>query len=208
MIEKICDSLTNRIRIKMPEIDDERAEIINYGLQLVIGEIPKIIIELFIAWVLGVLELSIFTLLVMLPYKTVSGGVHLKTHIGCITITTLFYSGTAILSKYIIIEPMQIKYLIVGIVWLFSIIMIKLYAPADTEEVPILRIKERKVKKILSYVFMTLTLTAGIIIKAPVFSNILIIGTFVQTLFISKAIYTLTKCKYGFLDTYKDSINA
>ena len=26
---------------EMPEVDDERAEVINYGLQLVIGEIPK-----------------------------------------------------------------------------------------------------------------------------------------------------------------------
>ena len=26
----------------MPEIDDERAEVINYGLQNIVGEIPKI----------------------------------------------------------------------------------------------------------------------------------------------------------------------
>jgi hypothetical protein len=25
----------------MPEVDEERAEVINYGLQLLIGEIPK-----------------------------------------------------------------------------------------------------------------------------------------------------------------------
>lgn len=33
MIDKICEFLTNRIRKQMPEIDDERAEVINYGLQ-------------------------------------------------------------------------------------------------------------------------------------------------------------------------------
>lgn len=208
LIEKICNSLTNRIRMKMPEMDDERAEIINYGLQLVIGEIPKTFITLAIAWLLGVLELSILTLLVMLPYKTVSGGVHLRTHIGCIIATTLFYSGTALLSKNIVIEPNYLKYLIIAFIWIFSIIMIKLYAPADTEEVPILRKNERKVKKILSYVFMTATLIGGILIKDSTFSNILIFGTLLQTIFISRAIYTLTKSKYGYLDTYKDSINA
>ena len=29
MIEKITQSLTNKIRKKMPEVDDERAEVIN-----------------------------------------------------------------------------------------------------------------------------------------------------------------------------------
>ena len=29
MIDKICTFLTNRIRKEMPEIDDERAEVIN-----------------------------------------------------------------------------------------------------------------------------------------------------------------------------------
>ena len=33
MIDTICEFLTNRIRKQMPEIDDERAEVINYGLQ-------------------------------------------------------------------------------------------------------------------------------------------------------------------------------
>ncbi|MBE5819375.1 MAG: hypothetical protein E7310_00870 [Clostridiales bacterium] len=208
MIEKICNSLTNRIRLKMPEIDDERAEIINYGLQLVIGEIPKNLIMLLIAWALGVLELSIFTLLVMLPYKIVSGGVHLKTHIGCIIATSLFYSGTAILSENIVIEPTYLKYSIITLIWIFSIIMISLYAPADTEEVPILRKNERKIKKVLSYIFMTATLLAGIIVKDSTLSNILIFGTLIQTIFISKLTYILTKCKYGYLEAYKNSTNA
>ena len=34
MIDKICLLLTNKIRKEMPEVDDERAEIINYGLHL------------------------------------------------------------------------------------------------------------------------------------------------------------------------------
>ena len=41
MIDKFCNYLTNKIRNKMPELDDERAEVIDYGLHLVIGEIPE-----------------------------------------------------------------------------------------------------------------------------------------------------------------------
>lgn len=52
LIEKICNFLTNKIQKEMPEIDEERAEVINYGLQLVIGEIPKIFIIFLISYIL------------------------------------------------------------------------------------------------------------------------------------------------------------
>lgn len=41
MINQICESLTNKIRQEMPDIDDEKAEVIQYGLELIIGEVPK-----------------------------------------------------------------------------------------------------------------------------------------------------------------------
>ena len=125
MVETICNKLTLKIRTKMPEIDDERAEIINYGLQLVIGEIPKTFIIVAIAWLLGVLDLTILAVVLMTPYRVVSGGVHLKTHIGCIVATSLFYIGNAVLSKYIVLER-TIKYVVTGTIWIFSMIMIKL----------------------------------------------------------------------------------
>ena len=48
VIDRICTYLTNQIRKEMPDIDDERAEIIMYGLQNIIGELPKGIIILLI----------------------------------------------------------------------------------------------------------------------------------------------------------------
>ena len=202
MIEKLCNKLTQKIRNKMPEIDDERAEIINYGLQLVFGEIPKTFALLAIAYVFGVVELSFLSLLLIMPYRTFSGGVHLKTHIGCIVGTSLFYVGSALLSKYIVLSKV-VKYLLIGATWIFSMIMIKLYAPADTENVPILRKKDRDLKRRLSYVTMTLTLIAAIVIKNPIISNLLIYLTIFQTLWISRFIYKLTNNKYGYEEYIK-----
>lgn len=209
MIEKLCNKLTKKIQNKMPEIDDERAEVINYGLQLVIGEIPKTFVLLAIAYAFGVLELSVLALLVIMPYKTFSGGVHLKTHVGCIVATSLFYVGNALLSKNIVIEPIYIKYILIAVTWSFSMIMIKLYAPADTEEVPILRKKDRDLKRKLSYITMTLTLIVSIFIKNPIISNLLIFGTLIQTISITKLIYKLTNSKYGYEEYIKnrESIN-
>lgn len=204
MIETICNRITSKIRSEMPEVDDERAEIINYGLQLIIGEIPKIFITIAIAWAIGVLELTILAVVVILPYRKVSGGVHLKTHVGCVVATTLFYIGNAMLSKYIVMTKM-VRYLITLIVWIISAIMIKLYAPADTEAVPILREKERKTKKILSYIIMTLSLIISIILTNETISNLILFGIILQTITITRFMYKITNNKYGYEEYYKNS---
>ena len=75
--------------------------------------------------------------------------------------------------------------------------MCKLYAPADTENVPILRKKDRKVKQILAYITLTITLIIGLFITDRVISNIIIIGMLLQSMLITRIAYRITKNKYG-----------
>ena len=203
MIDKICMFLTNQIRKEMPEIDDEKAEVINYGLQNIIGEIPKIFIMLGIAYILGIFPLALFTFVALFPYKGASGGVHLKTHIGCIIVTTLFYCVIPFISQQFVLQDIT-KYLVIGCVWVFGMIMIKLYAPADTEDVPILEKKVRRKKQMLSYITFTLGLLMAWIIKDSTIANILIIANLFQTISITKLVYRLTNNKYGY-EVYGDT---
>ena len=196
MIDKICTYLTNRIRKEMPEIDDEREEIIMYGLQNIIGELPKGIIILIIAYFLGIFKLTLISILIIAPYRGLSGGVHMKTHIGCIVYTLILYSGSALLGKYIILTGIS-KYITAFIVWTFCMIMIKLYAPADTENVPILMKKERKQKQIFSYIALTVEIIIAIFISNTTIAVIIIFGDFIQTLTITRFAYKITNNKYG-----------
>ena len=198
MVEKFCLFLVNKMRKENPEIDDERAEIINYGLHLLIGELPKNFIILGIAYFLGVFKLTLIMVILLLPYRATSGGFHLKTHIGCILGTTLIYCGIAKISCYIIFYNQILKYIIALSVWIFGMIMVHLYAPADTENVPILSKKERKQKKILSYIFLSIAILASCIVKNNEISNILILGYFVQSITITRVAYKLTNNKYGY----------
>ena len=197
MVDKITEFLTNKIRKEMPEIDDERAEVINYGLQILVGEVPKTFIMLAIAYLLGVFKLTLITFLILMPYRTFSGGFHLKTHIGCIVTTCLFYCGTALLAKYIAFNEIS-KYIITITLGIFGIIMITLYAPADTENVPILSKKVRKQKRVLSYITFIVGLAVALIIKNNIVSNIIIFGYLMQTCMITKLAYRLTNNKYGY----------
>ena len=197
MIDKFCTFLVNKMRNEIPDIDDERAEVIMYGLQLIIGEIPKFFITLLIAYFLGVFKLTLLTVMVLMPYRVSSGGFHLKTHIGCIVSTTLYYCGIAVLAKHISIAQ-NVEYILAFGIWIFGMIMIKLYAPADTENVPILRKSERKQKQILSYITFTLGLIIAIFIKNSIISNILLFGNLIQSMMITKLAYRLTGSKYGY----------
>ena len=54
MIEKFCSYIVKKMRNNMEDIDDRRAEVIQYGLELIIGEIPKVILLFAIAFILKI----------------------------------------------------------------------------------------------------------------------------------------------------------
>lgn len=197
MIEKICTYIVNQMRKQMPDIDDEKAEVITYGIELIIGEIPKVFLLFVLSFILGIGWYTVFVYVSLIPYRASSGGFHLKTHIGCIVGSSVFYYGIVYLSKFITLDMFQ-KYMLIGLALVFGILMVTLYAPADTENIPIISKKERKRKKILSYITLVLTLTVSIFIKDNVISNILIFGVIIQSFMISRLAYLLTNNKYGY----------
>ena len=76
-------------------------------------------------------------------------------------------------------------------------LMIKLYAPADTENVPILRKQERKQKQIFSYIILTVEFIIALIINNSIITSIIIFGSLIQTLTITRLAYNITDNKYG-----------
>ena len=197
MLNKICSFLTDRIKREMPDIDEEKAEVINYGLQNIIGEFPKIILVFIIAYIMGVFKWTVFTFFSLFIYKGASGGIHLKTHLGCILLTTAFYCLIPVISNYFELIGTT-KYIVILSIWIFGLIMIKLYAPADTEDIPILEKDVRRKKQIVSYISFSVGLFIALIVNDKMITNILVLANFIQTLTITKLAYKLTNSKYGY----------
>ena len=82
-------------------------------------------------------------------------------------------------------------------VWTFAIVMIYKYAPADTEDVPVVSKKERRKRKNISYVILTVMISSGVLVSNSIVSNILLVGALLQTLSITRVAYRLTNNKYG-----------
>ena len=203
MIDKICEYLTSKIRKQMPEIDDEKAEVINYGIQLIVGEIPKIFLMFGLGIILGLWWQTMLAFFLLLPYKAASGGFHLKTHIGCFLCTNIVYCGNAYISTVWSFPNELFKYITIIGIFILGIIMVSIYAPADTENLPILTKKERTTKKILSYIFLIINLLVAVFIPNSIISNLIIIGTFIQTISITRLAYIITKNKYGYEEYMK-----
>lgn len=197
MIEAICNSLTKKIIESVDEVDESKADEINYGLQLLIGEVPKFFITLILAILFHMVGLTLISFLIILPYRTFSGGFHLHTHLGCIIVTNLLYIGTPYLASIINISDV-VKYVAIVFTFIFSFWMINKYAPADTENVPVLQKKERRKRKIWSFVIAGIELIIAIFIPYKVISNLIILGIIFQTCTLTKTAYKITKNKYGY----------
>lgn len=205
MIDKFCEYITNKIRKEIPDMDDERAEVIKYGIQLIVGEIPKVFSVFIIGAILGLWWQTLIAFWILLPYKYASGGFHLKSHIGCFIGTNLIYCGNAYLSTVINLN-IYAKITLIALNLIIGIIMITKYAPADTINLPILTKKERKMKRILSYIFLTINMAIAIVVPNNTISNILIFGTLIQTFSITRLAYKLTKNEYGYETYLKENI--
>lgn len=205
MIDKFCKYLTNKIKKEMPNIDDEQAEVIMYGIQLIIGEIPKVFSVFIIGAICGLWWQTLVAFWILLPYKYASGGFHLKSHIGCFIGTNLIYCGNAYLSTIVNLN-IYVKIILIALNLIIGIIMITRYAPADTINLPILTKKERKMKRILSYIFLIINMVIAIVVPNNTISNILIFGTLVQTFSITRLAYKITKNEYGYEAYIKESI--
>ena len=198
MIDKFCTFLVEKIKSKVKDIDEEKEMVIDFGVRLIFGEMPKILILFILGFLFGIGWYTLLLFFLLSPYRSFTGGFHLKTHLGCMISTSILYLLPIALAKVSNFQVEYIKYILISITLIMSIIFIKKYAPADTENIPILSKKERKSKKIKAYIYVVALLMLSLFIKDNVFSYMLIYGIFLQNLTISPFAYTLTKCKHGF----------
>ncbi len=198
MIDKLCDFITNKIKENVEDIDEEKELVIRFGVLLIFGELPKIVLLFIIGFLLGIGWYTLIFFILLCPYRSFTGGFHLKTHLGCMITTTILYIGPILLAKYLNIEQVYIMYILTAIIAIFSIFIITKYAPADTENIPILSKKERKSKKIKAYISLTILLAIIIFGKNNMLSYMLIYGIFLQNLTVLPISYKLTNNKYGY----------
>lgn len=195
MVDTICDWLLKKITENDSTIDEEKSEIIYYGLQNLVGELPKGFLILLVAGVCGVFKLVLIGTIVFLLYRGFAGGVHLKTHFSCFLVSTVAVVGSTIFAKNFLYESTFVIYTILGI---FNLMLAALYAPADTENRPIMKESQRNRQKIESVVTVGVVyLISTFIIKNQIISNIFMYMITIESLMITPIAYKIFKNKNG-----------
>lgn len=199
MIDRISKKILNLI--SNSEQTNEQKEILLFGITRIVEDIPKTIGIILIGILLGIIkEIAIVTVVILL-YKTLTGGVHAKTNWGCFIYSVVFYLAIIYTAKWLILTDIN-KYGIYVIIYIFSLYTIFVYVPADVPEIPKVNLQLRKTLKIKSIIMLNLIYVFTLfLIRDVLIQNLIIYSVFYIDIMTTRTIYNLFRAEYGF-ETY------
>ncbi|MBV4438420.1 accessory gene regulator B family protein [Clostridium tyrobutyricum] len=170
----------------------EELEKIDYGIQVILINMFKLTILFLTSYFLGILSKTIIAVISFAIIRIFASGVHASSNLKCTITNMILFIGNVYLSIQIILN----KYIIITI-FILSLILIIIYAPADTEDRPLLSVKLRKKLKMYSII---VTLLLGIIslnCNNHVFLNIIIFSLLEEAFLITPIAYYIFNRKYN-----------
>ena len=155
MINKFSATLAEGIGIRLNSSDNE-IEIYAYSIEVLISLLINFIILSITAYILKKpVELITFIIFFSI-LRSYAGGYHAKTHIECITLSLCLFVISALSSTYFIEYGKIILFL--GI--LFSIIMVFVFAPTESENKPLSKKRREKHRTLSRIIVIALSVTA------------------------------------------------
>ena len=127
------------IKKNKPDLNDEQLEIIEYGLEGLYLTTIKIIIIILLSIILNIFKETILMILFYNIPRFTTFGMHAKDSKSCLITSLLLFIGGTYLAIYANITlPIKI------VLSVICLILIIIYAPADTEKRPLINPKKRK----------------------------------------------------------------
>lgn len=195
MKRKLLNWCMKSVRNKFPEYDNDRLEIIEYGLEGLYLTITKIILIICLSILLGIFKKTLLLILFYNIIRFSAFGLHAKKSSHCLVMSTTLFIGGVYICDYI---PFSL--LIKSLISIICILLISKYAPADTEKRPLINKKKRKKYKILSILTSMIFAIMIVIYNEYSISNYLLFGMFSATLMVLPISYKLLDLPY---DNYK-----
>ena len=198
MKEKFLKSSINKIRKKYPEYDEDKLEIITYGLEALYITITKTFVIFSIALTLGIIKEVLLILLFYNLMRTTAFGMHAQKSSHCYLLSIILFIGTGLLCKYISIN--LFTKLIISVL---SFITLVIYAPADTYKRPLLNKRKRKIYKFITIMNGAIYMILIIVLKNNSISNYLMVGLLNSSLMIHPLIYRMFQLPYNNYKEYE-----
>lgn len=195
MKNKFLNYSINSIRKYYPEYNEEKLELIEYGLEAVYLTVTKLFVIYLVAYIMGILSEVILLSVLYNLIRFTAFGLHASKSIYCLIASLIIFIGGALLCIFLNI-PILVK-VVLSIICIYYLYK---YAPADTEKRPIISPKRRKIYKIISTITGIIFTILIIVFYKHKISNYLLIGMLEAVIMIHPKVYALFKLPY---DNYK-----
>lgn len=198
MKKKFLKFSLGTIRKYNPDIDDVKLDELRYGLEGFYLTIVKALIIIPLAFILGVGK----ELLIMLVFYNVlrdnACGLHANKSSVCLFSSLIVFILVPYFSKIIFIN-FNLKIILM----ILAIILIYIYAPADTVKAPIIKKTKRDKLKFKSTIITIFYSLLVIFIKNEIITNLIIFATYTEIILILPITYKIFNLSYN---NYKDYI--
>jgi len=192
MKQNILNHCLGFISSNRPDIDEIKLDEIRYGLEAIYMTITKTVVIFTISIILDIFIEMFLLLLFFNILRTTGFGLHATKSWICLLSSTLIFIFLPFISKIIYI-PIFIK----SILGVIAIILIFIYAPADTIKRPIINKNRRAIYKSLTTISCIILTLTSIIIKDNTISNLIIFGVYTEVILILPITYKIFGLSYN-----------
>ena len=187
VINMIIDALSNKIEnfvvAHIEEKDSRKIETIRYGIKVFLINAYKIPIIFIIAYMLGIFKYTIISYACFGALRTFAGGIHAERWFACILSSMIVIYSPVYLSIYLNKSHNIILFII-------TLTIIALYAPADTKKKPIQSYRLKADLKSDSILTVMTIFVASIFLPKNI-SSIMVISIFIESLLVLPITYKI-----------------
>lgn len=180
-----------------PNYNSSKIDEIKYGLEAIYLSVTKVVVILFVTLLLGLFKEAISLLLFFNILRATAFGIHASKSWMCWVSSSILFIGLPYLCKILEISHI-IHYIIIGA----CIVILALYAPADTKKRPLVRKNKRIKFKILTLIISIIYLILFIFINNTFIHNIITTSMLLESVLIHPLTYKVFNLPYKNYEGY------
>ena len=197
MKKRFLKNIRTAIKKQYPNYNNDKIDEIMYGIEGLYLTFTKTVVICTLALILGVFKELICLLIAFNFIRFFAFGMRASKSSICLIFSSLVFIIFSILCKYIVLP----KYLLYTL-YLLALVIISLYAPADTIKRPLIKRNKRIKFKILSIMVVIIYFILTLVFKNNLLINSLIFGLLIECILINPITYKVFKMPYKNYITY------
>ena len=192
MKQNVLGYCLNLISNTRPDIDEIKLDEIRYGLEAIYITLTKTVVIFTLAIILDIFKEMFLLLLFFNILRTTGFGLHATKGWICLLSSSLIFIFLPFISKIITI-PLLIK----SLLGIGAIILVFIYAPADTIKRPIINKNRRAIYKSITTISCIILSFLSIMINDNTLSNLIIFGIYIEIILILPITYKMFNLSYN-----------